>query len=142
MAHRLEDDLGFLLARAHRAMRRWLMSRLDPLGVTYEQFVVLAHLWHKAGLSQNELAQQAFMDRTSLARMLRRMEQVGLVRREPDETDARVNRVNLTPQGRGLQSKIEPLRDAGLRQAMQDLGEEEVRELRRLLDCVCRNMNA
>ena len=142
MAHRLESDLGFLLARAHRAMRRWLLPQLSPLGVTYEQFVVLTHLWHEADLSQNELAQRAFMDKTSLARILGRMEQAGLVHRQPDETDARVNRVNLTPQGRGLQSEIEPLRDEGLRKAIGDLDQEEVRELRRLLDRIYRNVNA
>ena len=77
MALRLEDDLGFLLARAHRAMRRWLMARLDFLGVTYEQFVVLAYLWQEANISQSELAQRTFMDKTSLARMLHRMENAG-----------------------------------------------------------------
>ena len=121
-------------------MRRWLLSQLDPLGVTYEQFVVLAHLWHETNLSQSELAQRAFLDKTSLARILRRMEQGGLVSREPDETDARVNRVNLTPQGRDLQSRIEPLRDEGLRQAVEGLDGEEVSELRRLLDHIYRNM--
>jgi DNA-binding MarR family transcriptional regulator len=70
MALRLEDDLGFLLARAHRAMRRWLMARLDLFGITYEQFVVLTYLWHEANISQSELARRAFMDKTSLTRML------------------------------------------------------------------------
>jgi DNA-binding MarR family transcriptional regulator len=106
------------------------LSQLDPLGVTYEQFLVLAHLWHEANLSQSELAQRAFLDKTSLARMLRRMEQAGLVSRQSDETDARVNRVNLTPQGRDLQSRIEPLRDEGLHKAVENLDEEEVTELR------------
>jgi DNA-binding MarR family transcriptional regulator len=140
MAQRLEGDLGFLLARAHRAMRRWLLSQLDPLGVTYEQFVVLAHLWDEANLSQSELAQRAFLDKSSLARILRRMERAGLVSREPDATDARMNRVNLTSRGRNLQSQIEPLRDEGLRQAVEDLDEEEVRELGRLLDHIHMNM--
>jgi len=42
--YKLENDLGFLLARTRRAMRRWLMSKLDPLGITYEQFTLLTHL--------------------------------------------------------------------------------------------------
>jgi DNA-binding MarR family transcriptional regulator len=140
MALRLEDDLGFLLARAHRAMRRWLMARLDFLGVTYEQFVVLAYLWQEANISQSELAQRTFMDKTSLARMLHRMENAGLLFRTPDASDARVNRVHLTSLGRDLQGKIGPLRSEGLQKATQSLSKEEVKGLKRLLNHIYGNM--
>ena len=140
MTHRLEDDLGFLLARTHRAMRRWIMSELDPLGITYEQFAVLIHLYHEPDLSQRELADAAFMDKTSLARMLHRMEEAELIRRDPDETDTRVNRVNLTPKGRELEERVAPIRRHGLGRASQGLGKEEVRDLKRMLDHVFTNM--
>jgi DNA-binding MarR family transcriptional regulator len=141
MALRLEDDLGFLLARAHRAMRRWLMARLDLFGITYEQFVVLTYLWHEANISQSELARRAFMDKTSLARMLRRMEDAGLLYRTSDASDARVNRVHLTSLGRDLQGKIDPLRSEGLQKATQSLSKEEVKGLKRLLNHIYMNIN-
>lgn len=142
MAHRLEDDLGFLLARTHRAMRRWLMSQLAPLDITYEQFVVLTRLWHKSDLSQTELADEIFVDKSSLARMLHRMEEAGLIRRDIDETDSRVHLVNLTPEGRALEDEVSPLRAKGLSQAARGLSEEEVSELKRMLNQIFHHISA
>ena len=69
---KLEDNLGFLVARTHRAMRRWIMARLDPLNLTYEQYKVLIALSEQDNVSQTELADRVNMDKTSLARMLDR----------------------------------------------------------------------
>ena len=116
------------------------MSELDPLGITYEQFVVLTHLYHEPDLSQTELADAAFMDKTSLTRMLRRMEEAELIRRDPDEADSRVNRVNLIPKGRELEERVVRIRWDGLGRASQGLGKEEVKDLKRMLDHVFSNM--
>lgn len=120
-------------------MRRWLMSKLDPLGITYEQFVILTHLWNKADISQTELADRSFMDKTSLTRILHRMEDAGLIRRDADEADSRVNLVNLTRKGCDLENELAPLRQQGLSQATQGLSGEEVRELRRMLNHILDN---
>jgi len=140
MSEPLCDDLGFLIARTHRAMRRWLASRLDPFDITHEQFAVLACLWDEEGLSQTELAERAYADETSLTRMLQRMEESELIRREGDEEDQRVNRVHLTAAARDLEAQVIPLRQRGLRQATEGLSSYEVRELKRMLNRVFENL--
>jgi DNA-binding MarR family transcriptional regulator len=137
----LDDDLGFLLARTYRAMRRWLVARLTPLGVTYKQFQVLNALCEKDNLSQVDLAERVNVDPTSLARMLVRMEHAAMVQRSSDAADARVNRVRLTQRGRQLRRLVTPQRQQGLEQATCGLSEEEVKELKRLLNQVYRNMD-
>ena len=59
-----------------------------------------------------------------------------------DPADSRVNRVNLTAQGRDLQGKVMPLPETGLGKATQTLSEEEVRELKRLLNRIYHNMSS
>ena len=140
MAFRLDDDLGFLVAQTHRAMRRWITARLAPLGITYEQFKVLNALCAKENVTQAEMAGRVQMDKTSLARMLARMQAAGLISRHRDPTDSRLKRIRLTDKGRRLQDQVTPLRDRGLRQAAQGITEEEVVELKRLLGMVYRNM--
>lgn len=140
MSGPLCDDLGFLIARTRRAMRRWIASRLDPFGITHEQFAVLTCLWDEEGLSQTELAERAYADETSLTRMLQRMEENELIRREGDEEDQRVNRVYLTEAARNLQGQVMPLRRRGLRKATEGLSSYEVRELRRMLNRVFDNL--
>ena len=142
MAFKLEDDLGYLMARTHRAMRRWLTSRLAPLGITFEQFKVLNALCEKEDISQIALADRVNMDKTSLARMLERMERADLICRKADTKDSRVNRITLTSKGRHLALQVTPERDLGLDKATEGLSQAEVRELKRLLNAVYCNMNS
>ena len=137
----LEQDLGFLLARTQRAMRRWLMARLEPIGLTYEQFRVLNALCEEDTVSQATLAERACMDVTSLARMLDRMEHAGLIRRETSPSDSRINLVVLTDKSRALAGRFGPVRDQGLERATEGLAEKEVRQLRNALNAVFNNMN-
>jgi DNA-binding MarR family transcriptional regulator len=118
------------------------MSQLAPLDITYEQFVVLTRLWHQSDLSQTDLADEIFVDKSSLARMLGRMEEAGLIRREVDEMDSRVNRVNLTPKGRALEAEMSPLRRRGLSRATQGMSVEEVHELKRMLNHIFHHISA
>lgn len=139
MPSKLEDNLGFLLARTHRAMRRSLMSLLEPTGITYEQFRVLNALCEEEDISQVDLADRVNADQTSLARMLGRMERAELISRRVDAADFRVNRIRLTDKGRRLAEQMAPQRDRALRLAVRGLAEEEVVELKRLLNQVYEN---
>lgn len=136
----LEQDLGFLLAQAYRAMRRYLIPRLKPLGVTYHQFRVLAALYAGDDIPQTLLAERAGMDPTSLARVLARMRRDGLVVQVPDAADTRVKRVRLTAKARALEQQLKPIREQGLRKAVEGLDEKEVVLLRDLLCRVLDNM--
>ncbi|UCC65554.1 MAG: MarR family transcriptional regulator [Anaerolineae bacterium] len=142
MAFDLEDDLGFLIARTHRAMRRWLTSRLEAMGITFKQFRVLNALGEEENVSQTALAERLDMDKSSLARMLDRMEKAGLISRCADLADSRVNRVRLTRKGRHLQSRVTPQRDLGLSWATEGLTGGEVKELKRMLNVIYRKMSS
>ncbi len=141
MAFRLDDDLGFLVAQTHRAMRRWLMTRLASMDITYDQFRVLNALCAEENVTQAEMAIRVQMDKTSLARMLNRMEAAELISRHGDPADSRLKRIQLTDKGRRLALQVTPHRDLGLRQAAQGMTKEEVTEIKRLLGMVYRNMN-
>jgi DNA-binding MarR family transcriptional regulator len=117
-------------------MRRWLMAHLEPLSITYEQFRVLNALCEQDRVSQVSLAERVNADTTSLARMLDRMESAGLIRREAEPADSRVKLVTLTGKGRQIRGQLTPQRDRARRTALQALNEEEVRELKRLLNLI------
>jgi DNA-binding MarR family transcriptional regulator len=80
-------------------------------------------------------------DKTSLTRMLERMEGAGLVSRKVDPDDSRVHRVLLTGKGRQVQEQVIPHRDQALNAAVEGLSGEEVRELKRLLDRIYKNVS-
>ena len=97
---------GFWL---HQAALRWrteLDARLRPLGLTHTQFMLLASTGWLDYLhgppTQQEVAEQAGADRMMTSKIVRTMEERGLLTRRAHETDARAVRVTLTPIGRGL----------------------------------------
>jgi DNA-binding MarR family transcriptional regulator len=68
--------------------------------LTKQQFTVLAALENNEGVSQTALVEMTGIDRSTLAEMVRRMLERGLVSRERTEKDARANAVAITGNGR------------------------------------------
>jgi len=68
--------------------------------LTKQQFTVLAALESNEGVSQTALVEMTGIDRSTLAEMVRRMLERGLVSRERTEKDARANAVAITTSGR------------------------------------------
>lgn len=68
--------------------------------LTKQQFTVLAALENNDGVSQTALVEMTGIDRSTLAEMVRRMLERGLISRERTEKDARANAVAITASGR------------------------------------------
>lgn len=68
--------------------------------LTKQQFTVLAALEHNEGVSQTALVDMTGIDRSTLAEMVRRMLDKGLLSRERTEEDQRANAVAISPSGR------------------------------------------
>jgi DNA-binding MarR family transcriptional regulator len=68
--------------------------------LTKQQFTVLAAVEQNEGMSQTDLVAITGIDRSTLAEMIRRMIEKGLLDRERTETDARANAVHIAAGGR------------------------------------------
>jgi DNA-binding MarR family transcriptional regulator len=68
--------------------------------LTKQQFTVLAAVEQNEGVSQTDLVGLTGIDRSTLAEMIRRMIDKGLLDRERTETDQRANAVRIAPAGR------------------------------------------
>jgi len=68
--------------------------------LTKQQFTVLCALEHHEGASQTALVEITGIDRSTLAEMVRRMLEKGLISRERTEEDQRANSVAITQAGR------------------------------------------
>jgi DNA-binding MarR family transcriptional regulator len=104
----LDHHLCFALYRASRAMTRAYAPLLEPLGLTYPQYLTLIALWEADGgkeLSVKRLGERLSLDSATLTPLLKRLEQRALVERRRDTADERVVRVHLTKKGRALQAK-------------------------------------
>lgn len=101
----LETQLCFALYRASRAMTRAYQPLLEPLGLTYPQYLVLLALWREDGVSVKALGEQLELDSATLTPLLKRLEDQDIIARARCTQDERVVRIRLTEAGRALREK-------------------------------------
>ena len=94
--NRLQDQLCFAIYAAAHAFGHAYRPHLEPLGLTYPQYLVLLQLWERDDRTVRELGDGLFLDSGTLTPMLKRMETAGWVTRRRDTRDERVVRVGLT----------------------------------------------
>jgi MarR family transcriptional regulator, organic hydroperoxide resistance regulator len=104
-ALRLDHQLCFALYAASRAVIQAYQPLLEPLGLTYPQYLVMLVLWEEAGVPVKQIGERLQLDSGTLTPLLKRLEAQGLVARRRDTDDERVVRIDLTPAGRALRKK-------------------------------------
>lgn len=101
--------VSFMLKRAAQYSADLFAEQLGKTGLTQRQFTLMETVLANEGASQTELVKTTGIDRSTLADLVNRLETQGYVRRERSNTDARVNFVFLTEQGRDTVLKAKPV---------------------------------
>lgn len=96
----LADTPSHLMRRCHQLYGDLYAREAGARDLTKQQFTVLCALEHNDGVSQTALVETTGIDRSTLAEMVRRMLDRGLLSRERTEEDQRANAVAITPSGR------------------------------------------
>src|SRR3712207_5195057 len=96
------------LARVYGKVQQQSARHLRRFGLTVAQFDVLAQVGAAEGLSQQDLAARLLVTKGNVCGLLDRLERAGLVTRQPDPADRRVNRLRLTPEGARLYADAVP----------------------------------
>ena len=113
----LGDQLCFALYSASRAMSKVYRPLLDPLGLTYPQYLVMLVLWEGDGLKVSEIGERLYLDSATLTPLLKRLQSAGLVTRTRASTDERRVLIALTSAGRALKARAARLPGSILRAA-------------------------
>ena len=101
----IHKQLCFAVYSASHAFTRAYRILLEPLGLTYPQYLVMLVLWQRDGMRVKEIGAQLFLDSGTLTPLLKRLEGLGHVRRIRDTGDERQVTIMLTPAGRDLEKK-------------------------------------
>jgi DNA-binding MarR family transcriptional regulator len=78
---------------------------LDPLGLTYPQYLAMLVLWEGDGIAVSDLGQRLQLDSGTLTPLLKRLQAAGFIERERDAADERRVLLQLTPAGRALKAR-------------------------------------
>ncbi|WP_108124761.1 MarR family winged helix-turn-helix transcriptional regulator [Saccharospirillum mangrovi] len=101
----LSNQICHSLYSATNAMVRAYRPLLDPLDLTYPQYLVMLALWEADGIPVKDLVRQTRFDSGSLTPILKRLEQKGLIERKRSENDERQRVIQLTDAGRNKKAE-------------------------------------
>ena len=124
---KLENQFCFRLYSAARLMMGAYHPYLDPLGITYPQYLVLLVLWEKDKQPVCDIGKRLLLDTNTMTPLLQRMEKAGLITRTRGKEDTRQRIVSLTKQGKALYQQAQHIPD-NMRNAVR-MPEREVEEL-------------
>ncbi|HLL19525.1 MAG TPA: MarR family transcriptional regulator [Rubrivivax sp.] len=101
----LDSQLCFALYAASLSMTKLYKPLLEPLGLTYPQYLVMLVLWEGDGITVSQLGERLALDSGTLTPLLKRLQTAGLVQRLRDAADERRVLLQLTPAGRALRQR-------------------------------------
>ncbi len=102
---KLENQLCFPLYACSKEIIKKYKPYLDPLGITYTQYITLMVLWEENNITVKTLGERLYLDSGTLTPLLKKMESQGLVTRERSPKDERNVYIKLTERGRTLKDQ-------------------------------------
>ncbi|MDP2813811.1 MAG: MarR family transcriptional regulator [Erysipelotrichaceae bacterium] len=102
---KLKSQLCFPLYAASRKIIRLYKPLLDPLGITYTQYLVLLVLWEQDEQYVNDIGEKLILDSGTLTPLLKKLQTAGLIERKRSKTDERNVLISLTQKGKELEEK-------------------------------------
>lgn len=124
-----QRHVGYLIRRAQqRHVAAW--TRIASSEISSVQYTILVVLDARGEASQRELCDDADLDRSTIADLVKRMERKGLIARRRDPEDARRNTVTLTGAGRSERERLRPLVDQVQEALVASMSPQDRRALR------------
>lgn len=125
-------QLSFALYGAASRMNRLHKPFLDPLGLTFPQYLVMLELFNETPRTVGDLGNKLGMDTGTITPVLKRLEAAGRIIRTRDRTDERRVLITLTDEGNALQDDLWAVSDS-IKSACQ-LSDSKLQELRDTLN--------
>jgi DNA-binding MarR family transcriptional regulator len=126
------SELAFALYGAANRMARMHKPFLEPLGLTFSQYLVLLELFAGTPRTVGSLCAKLGMETGTITPLLKRLAAAGTVTRTRDVTDERRVLIELTPAGEALRDQVQAV--SGQVRSACKLTEEDMASLRGTLD--------
>ncbi|EGY1138446.1 MarR family winged helix-turn-helix transcriptional regulator [Listeria monocytogenes] len=102
-----QESLAKAIAIIHRSESSFKNKKLLETGLNIGQLRYLWTLYKEDGISQESMAKRFMVDKASVTRHIKRLEELGMIRREIDAKDRRIQRIFVTETGFQMRDLIE-----------------------------------
>lgn len=128
MALVLDESIGYNVELTERVLFRELTKRFQDNGITITpvQWVVLYRLWNNDGMTQAEVSERTFRDKTNITRLVDLLVKKDLVTRAKDPTDRRVHKLVLTQQARDMMTRLPGVVEQHIKTATRGISKEDL----------------
>ncbi len=101
----LENQICFPFYVISKEIIRRYTPLLEPLGLTYTQYIAMMILWEYGSMTVKQLGEKMFLDSGTLSPLVRKLESKGLLNKKVDFDDERSKVITLTKRGKDLKEK-------------------------------------
>ena len=122
---KLDNQLCFRLYTAARLTMGAYHPYLDPLGITYPQYLVMLVLWEHEKQTVMDISHLLQLDTNTVTPLLQRMEKAGLIKRTKGKEDARQRIVTLTDKGLAMQEQAKHIPECLSAEILNHIGSIE-----------------
>lgn len=123
------QSLGHLTGLASRLFNKLLSQRLQQAGIdmTAEQWGVILVLLNSDALTQGQIGEQLYLEKSSISRSIDGLEKRGWIERQRSETDSRQKMVILTDKAMDIAQQGAAIAQSVLEDAQKDLAESDIK---------------
>ena len=121
-----ENNIGGLLGKSSRLLSNRFNNELVSLGLTVQQWTLLAVLWKKNPQTQKALQEALLKDKASINSLVGNLIKSGFITKEQNPDDRRSFLVSLSKKGIEIQSKSIPLAMSSISVATQGIAQSEI----------------
>jgi MarR family transcriptional regulator, temperature-dependent positive regulator of motility len=137
----LPEDIPFgaVVSLINRSKYVFLNDRLMPMGLSAGQFPVLMLLAKEQNITQDTLVRHYHLDKGTIARAVRKLEDGGYIRRITDPGNRRAVRLFLTEKGENAIPHLQHINRDWETIISSDISKKEMAALHRLMCQVAQN---
>ncbi len=104
-ALKLSNQLCFPLYAVSKEVTRLYKPFLDPINLTYTQYITMMALWENDGLNVKSLGEKLFLDSGTLTPLLKKLESQGIITRTRSKENERNVFIQVTEKGWALRDE-------------------------------------
>lgn len=132
------DNIGKLNAAVYRNLQSILNYKLRDIPIRGGQHDFLYVISKREGITQKELSQELYVDKSTTAKAVKSLVSLGYIRKETSPDDKRFEKLYLTEKGREIKEHIQntflELVEIATKSLSAKEAEEAVRLLKTILD--------
>lgn len=128
------QHIGKYIGEFHRYSCIYFAKKFSRFGIGSGQYLFLLNLYNSNGITQEELTDKVKLDKATTARAIKKLEDMGYVKRVKKESDRRAYKLEITEKAEQIKEEVYSIMDEWEAKIRSCFTNEESQELSRLLN--------